>query len=67
MNVKEPKRGHFSITCDHCGKPITRTSEDFGMDCEDECGRKAFEAETGVTPAQAKKDLMSTLMNIFNE
>ena len=33
----------LSLTCP-CGKPISKTSADFGMDCEDDCGRKAFEA-----------------------
>ncbi len=33
----EIKDGNAEITCDDCGKPLTRTSK-YGMFCEDLCG-----------------------------
>jgi hypothetical protein len=27
------------ITCEYCGKPITKTSPQWGMDCEDDCAQ----------------------------
>ena len=41
MIIAEPKPGHFTIGCSHCGKPISKTSS-FGMDCEDDCEKKDF-------------------------
>jgi hypothetical protein len=37
----------LSIKCTSCGLPISKTSEDFGMDCENDCARKAFEVQYG--------------------
>jgi DNA-directed RNA polymerase subunit RPC12/RpoP len=36
------KKGNMDVffNCPHCGKPITKTSKEWGMDCEDECGKK---------------------------
>jgi len=46
MKVKEKKAGKskvaLEISCEFCGKPISKTSVDFGMDCEDDCGRKQW-------------------------
>lgn len=45
------EHGHASVTCDHCGKPITHTDV-YGTYCDDECGRDddiaAFNAVKGI-------------------
>jgi acetyl-CoA carboxylase beta subunit len=47
------KNGTISlvIKCPNCGKPINKTSLEFGMDCEDKCAEKTYrklvEANTG--------------------
>jgi hypothetical protein len=38
---------YLDSRCEYCGKPITRTSYRFGMDCEDHCTEKRFNAEGG--------------------
>lgn len=43
--VEEPEPGHLLISCEHCGKPISKTSKHFGMDCEDDCGWRKFREE----------------------
>lgn len=57
FNVTSPAPGVLSITCRHCGKPITRTSARYGMDCEDRCAEKAHKKATkengGVDPMTA--------------
>jgi hypothetical protein len=40
-NVGKKKFDIF-LNCNYCGKPITETSEHFGMDCEDHCAEKKF-------------------------
>jgi hypothetical protein len=32
-----------AITCTTCEQPISKTSQDFGMDCVNDCGRKQWE------------------------
>jgi len=44
MKVEEPEPGHLKLSCD-CGKPLMLKRPEFGMDCEDECSRKAFHAD----------------------
>lgn len=40
--------GDLTIRCfQGCGLPITKTSHDFGMDCANDCSRKAYEAQHG--------------------
>jgi hypothetical protein len=43
---KETKNKNGSINihlnCPHCGKPINKTSVEFGMDCKDHCAEKAY-------------------------
>jgi len=34
---------NIDINCTAYGLPISKTSRDFGMDCANDCGRKAFE------------------------
>jgi hypothetical protein len=55
ITEKDLGNGKFSldVNCEYCGKPITKTSQDFGMDCEDNCGRKEFVRSGG--PKQVKK------------
>jgi hypothetical protein len=43
--MAKSKSVHLNVTCPHCGKPLTKTSRDFGMDCEGNCGQKAFDAD----------------------
>lgn len=46
FTISEDKKGDISIgisPCSTCGKPLNNTSVDFGMDCENNCGRKAFD------------------------
>ena len=33
------------LNCEHCGKPINRTSFHFGMDCEDGCAEKQYQKQ----------------------
>jgi hypothetical protein len=43
VSFREDSTGlHVDICCEHCHKPITVTSERFGMDCEDHCAERAF-------------------------
>jgi hypothetical protein len=44
MKIEDDGKGNYTIDCEHCGKPITKSTH-FGMDCEDECERRAFRAE----------------------
>ena len=44
------------INCEYCGKPICKTSEDFGMDCEDDCNRKAYEKRLKTDPKARVQD-----------
>lgn len=45
VKIAEPKLGHINISCDQCGKPITKSNK-YGMFCEDLCdleeSKKAF-------------------------
>lgn len=45
MKLKKAKKTSGGVelwfSCEHCGKPISRTSY-FGMDCEDQCAEKAW-------------------------
>jgi hypothetical protein len=38
----------LSFSCKSCGLPLSKTSYDFGMDCANDCGRKA-EAKAGTS------------------
>ena len=42
MKKKQTPRS-ININCPQCGLPITKTSEKFGMDCENDCGKKDYE------------------------
>jgi hypothetical protein len=55
VKVKKLRGGKFAldILCEHCGKPITKSTKNFGMDCEDDCARKAYIKSGG--PARDKK------------
>jgi hypothetical protein len=57
----DPKTGSASVTCDHCGKPITH-SNDLGMFCEDNCGiEECREAK------QKGEQLVGDLLKMFGE
>jgi len=43
--VEEPEPGVVLISCNLCGKPISKTTSYFGMDCEDDCARRKFHEE----------------------
>ena len=73
MNPKQPscyakknKDGTTSlvIKCPSCGKPINKTSVEFGMDCENHCAEKAYrklvEANTN---AKAMDNFLAQLQN----
>jgi hypothetical protein len=64
MKAKLKKSGSngFSINlnCEHCGKPINRTSVHFGMDCEDGCAEKKYHKQI-----QSGSVSMENLMKLF--
>lgn len=43
--ITEPQKGHIEIRCT-CGKPITRSSARYGLDCDDRCNEKRVIART---------------------
>jgi len=44
--VEIPEQGcSIEFRCEHCNKYISRTSREFGMDCEDQCAEKLFKKE----------------------
>ena len=51
---------NVSLNCPHCGKPITKTSPEFGMDCEDDCGKKTYQKLLKTNP---KVKLMDDFIN----
>jgi hypothetical protein len=34
---------HLTITCAICGEPLIKTSAKYGMDCKNDCNKKAYE------------------------
>jgi len=55
---KRTEKSAFSLTftCKQCGEPISKTSVDFGMDCKNDCARRAFEAGDTRLTIQAKAE-----------
>ena len=53
MLVDEKGNKDIFLNCQNCGKPINKTSVEFGMDCEDKCGEKAYKKLIKTNP-QAK-------------
>lgn len=43
------RSGLHNLRCEYCNKPLSKTSAEFGMDCEDECGRKRTKADESMT------------------
>lgn len=41
--VDVPGGFNLTLNCTTCGLPISKTSQDFGMDCANDCARKDFE------------------------
>jgi len=55
---------NISIKCPHCGKPINKTSVEFGMDCENHCGEKAYKELIATnTEAKAMDNFMKQLQS----
>jgi hypothetical protein len=55
MDVEDDGKGHIRILCEYCGKPISKTSNDFGMDCEDDCSRKEYDKPGNPSKAEFDK------------
>lgn len=35
---------HLYINCETCGEPLSLNDPKFGLDCKNECSKKAFQA-----------------------
>jgi hypothetical protein len=64
--VIDQGNGNFLVQCEHCGKPLSKTSEDFGMDCEDSCGEKAL-GEAGEAGIQELMDILNGMHGWLDE
>ena len=46
-----------TLTCGHCGEPISKTSA-FGMDCKNDCDQKLFLKNNGPKKVRLLKKLL---------
>lgn len=67
--IKEEVEGHLEVGCEFCGKPISKSTREFGMDCEDNCARKLYEEKFGPITHDAKnsKEELSRIFEDMNK
>jgi ferredoxin len=46
--LKDKNNLHITLTCEHCGEPISLISAEFGMDCMNHCEEKAYNRRMAV-------------------
>jgi hypothetical protein len=62
MFISKMFGNNASLVCPYCGKQYTKTSRNFGMDCEDSCAEKKYNNRS-----KEEKDNEKIIMNMLKQ